>query len=39
MTVAPGSGHHVRIPLPENIPVEHIDKGLLLRSLDKAIQT
>lgn len=39
LSVAPGSGHHVRIPLPDNMPVGHIDKGLLLRSLDRAIET
>lgn len=39
VAVAPGSGHHVRIPLPDNMPVGHIDKGLLLRSLDRAIET
>ena len=39
LTVAPGSGHRVRIPVPDNIASEHIDRGLLLRRLDKAIQT
>ncbi|MDH5355794.1 MAG: U32 family peptidase C-terminal domain-containing protein, partial [Gammaproteobacteria bacterium] len=39
LAVAPGSGHQVRIPVPDNIPLDHIDRGLLLRSLDKAIQT
>ena len=31
--VAPGSGYQVRIPLPENVSVEGIIKGLLLRNL------
>ena len=35
MTVAPGSGHRVRIPVPDNAPMLHIDKGLVLRSLEK----
>ncbi len=39
LTVAPGSGHKVRIPIPENLPREHIHKGLLLRSLNKAISS
>ncbi|MGD8782813.1 MAG: tRNA 5-hydroxyuridine modification protein YegQ [Thioalkalispiraceae bacterium] len=35
MEVAPGSGHHVRIPLP----VANYDKALLARYLDKSIPT
>jgi putative protease len=35
LDVAPGSGHHVRIPVPENTPMQHIEKGLLLKSLKK----
>jgi putative protease len=35
MEVAPGSGYQVRIPLPENVPVEEITRGLLLRNLEK----
>ncbi len=31
--VAPGSGYQVRIPLPENVPVKEITRGLLLRNL------
>ncbi len=37
LTVAPGSGHKVRIPVPDNMPMRHIDRGLLLRSLDKSV--
>ncbi|MCP4488077.1 MAG: tRNA 5-hydroxyuridine modification protein YegQ [Gammaproteobacteria bacterium] len=37
--VAPGSGHQVRIPIPDDLPSMHVDKCLLLRSLDKAIAT
>ena len=33
--VAPGSGYQVRISLPENVPINGVSKGLLLRSLDK----
>jgi len=33
--VAPGSGYQVRIPLPENVSVEGIAEGLLLRNLQK----
>jgi len=32
--VAPGSGYQVRIPLPENVPVNGISQGLLLRNLE-----
>lgn len=32
--VAPGSGHRVRIPLPESVSTTHINRGLLLRRLD-----
>ena len=39
MDVAPGSGHRVRIPVPQNTPLTHINKGLLLRSLDNVIYT
>lgn len=39
LSVAPGSGHKVRIPLPRDLPKESIDKGLLLRSLDKSISS
>lgn len=39
LSVAPGSGHKVRIPLPHGLPKESIDKGLLLRSLDKSISS
>ncbi len=35
--VAPGSGHRVRIPLPENVPTNEITRGLLLRNLEKSI--
>jgi putative protease len=35
MEVAPGSGYQVRILLPENVPVEEITRGLLLRKLEK----
>ncbi|MEE8387410.1 MAG: tRNA 5-hydroxyuridine modification protein YegQ [Acidiferrobacterales bacterium] len=37
--VAPGSGHRVRIPLPENVPTGEITKGLLLRNLEKTINS
>ena len=37
--VAPGSGHRVRIPLPENVPTGEITKGLLLRNLEKTIDS
>ena len=37
MEVAPGRGHRVRIPIPENTPLTHIGKALLLRNLDKSI--
>ena len=33
--VAPGSGYRVRIPLPENVPINGVSKGLLLRNLEK----
>ena len=33
--VAPGSGYQVRIPLPENVPINGVSKGLLLRNLEK----
>ncbi len=39
INVAPGSGHKVRIPIPHKLPTEHLAKGLLLRSLDKAISS
>jgi len=39
MDIAPGSGHRVRIPVPENTPLTHINKGLLLRSLENTIYT
>lgn len=35
--VAPGSGYQVRIPLPENVPVKQITRGLLLRNLQKTV--
>jgi putative protease len=35
LDVAPGSGHRVRIPLPPEMATVNVDKGLLLRSLDK----
>ncbi|MDH3760784.1 MAG: tRNA 5-hydroxyuridine modification protein YegQ [Gammaproteobacteria bacterium] len=35
LDVAPGSGHRVRIPLPPEMAAANVDKGLLLRSLDK----
>lgn len=34
LDVAPGSGHHVRIPLPDNASNRVIEKGLILRRLD-----
>jgi putative protease len=37
MEVAPGSGYQVRILLPENVPVEEITSGLLLRKLEKTM--
>ena len=39
LMVAPGSGHQVRIPIPDKLPGKHLDNGLLLRSLDKAISS
>ena len=37
--VAPGSGHRVRIPLPESFRDQDMSRALLLKSLDRAIAT
>ena len=37
--VAPGSGHRVRIPMPESLKGSDLSRALLLRQLDRAIAT
>ena len=37
--VAPGSGHRVRIPMPESFKAEDMNRALLLKQLDRAVMT